>query len=118
MPAYRDRTLYGQCRAPITGAGARGEVVRWDEEAVAAFLTVYFHGVGAPRLELGDGKSALGAPKRDGVRRVKYFDHRKGRKKGKEILGSTARHVMQNSDSTVRDREMRFEMFFEDSEIV
>jgi hypothetical protein len=45
--------------------------VRWDEEAVAAFLTVYFHGVGAPRLELGDGKSALGAPKDDVLRAKK-----------------------------------------------
>jgi hypothetical protein len=45
--------------------------VRWDEEAVAAFLTVYFHGVGAPRLELGDGKNALGAPKDDVLRAKK-----------------------------------------------
>jgi hypothetical protein len=58
------------CREVAAGAGANdlagaGEAVRWDEEAVAAFLTVYFHGMGAPRLELGDGKSALGAPRGD-----------------------------------------------------
>lgn len=58
------------CRDVAAGAGANDlagadEAVRWDEEAVAAFLTVYFHGVGAPRLELGDGKSALGAPRGD-----------------------------------------------------
>jgi thiol oxidase len=70
---WPDASACEACRAPITGAGARGEkkIVRWDEEAVAAFLTVYFHGVGAPRLELGDGKSALGAPKDDGVLRAK-----------------------------------------------
>ena len=64
---WPDASACEACRAPITGAGARGEkkIVRWDEEAVAAFLTVYFHGVGAPRLELGDGKSALGAPRGD-----------------------------------------------------
>ena len=67
---WPDAAACAACRAPNTGAGARGEVVRWDEEAVAAFLTVYFHGVGAPRLELGDGKSALGAPKHDGVSRA------------------------------------------------
>jgi hypothetical protein len=70
---WPDASACEACRAPITGAGARGEkkIVRWDEEAVAAFLTVYFHGVGAPRLELGDGKSALGAPKDDVLRAKK-----------------------------------------------
>ena len=33
-----------------------------DEEAVAAFLTVYFHGVGAPRLELGTGSPRWARP--------------------------------------------------------
>ena len=60
---WPDAAACEACRAPITGAGVRGEVVRWDEESVAAFLTVYFHGVGAPRLEVGDGKPAMGAPR-------------------------------------------------------
>ena len=62
---------YAACEACREVAAGANEAVRWDEEAVAAFLTVYFHGVGAPRLELGDGKSALGAPKDDGVLRAK-----------------------------------------------
>ena len=56
---------YAACEACREVAAGAGEAVRWDEEAVAAFPTVYFHGVGAPRLELGDGKSALGAPRGD-----------------------------------------------------
>ena len=71
------------CREVAAGAGARGEVVRWDEEAVAAFLTVYFHGVGAPRLELGDGKSALGAPRGD--------EERFAREKTAETAGKESR---------------------------
>ena len=57
--------------------------MRWDEEAVAAFLTVYFHGVGAPRLELGDGKSALGAPRGD--------EERFAREKTAETAGKESR---------------------------
>ena len=51
---------YAACEACREVAAGANEAVRWDEEAVAAFLTVYFHGVGAPRLELGDGKSGAG----------------------------------------------------------
>ena len=76
------------CREVAAGAGANdlagaGEAVRWDEEAVAAFLTVYFHGVGAPRLELGDGKSALGAPRGD--------EERFAREKTAETAGKESR---------------------------
>ena len=66
---WPDAATCEACRAPITGAGARGEVVRWDEEAVVAFLTVYFHGVGAPRLEVGDGEAALGAPRPEAAKK-------------------------------------------------
>ena len=66
---WPDAATCEACRAPITGAGVRGEVVRWDEEAVVAFLTVYFHGVGAPRLEVGDGEAALGAPRPEAAKK-------------------------------------------------
>ena len=56
---------YAACEACREVAAGANEAVRWDEEAVAAFLTVYFHGVGAPRLELGTGSPALGAPRGD-----------------------------------------------------
>ena len=74
---------YAACEACREVAAGAGEAVRWDEEAVAAFLTVYFHGVGAPRLELGDGKSALGAPRGD--------EERFAREKTAETAGKESR---------------------------
>ena len=41
------------CRAPAGAAGKNGENASWDEAATVNFLTSYFHGVGAPRLEIG-----------------------------------------------------------------
>ena len=74
---------YAACEACREVAAGANEAVRWDEEAVAAFLTVYFHGVGAPRLELGDGKSALGAPRGD--------EERFAREKTAETAGKESR---------------------------
>ena len=72
-PAYPktqwpDANACPACRAPIVGVGENGETIRWDKDATVNFLTRFFHGLGAPRLGLGE--DAFGAKKRVAKHRV------------------------------------------------